>query len=1211
MNEVNPSSAVTLPLDPMTMPLKGLHVIEASAGTGKTWTLAALYARLVLGHLRQSSQGDAGLYPPQILVMTFTEAATAELRGRIRERLAQAARFFREADHGTLEADQFLHDLRAAFAQSQWSDCAHRLDLSAQWMDDAAIFTIHGWSSRMLKQHAFDSASLFQQSRVEDSERLQLTAVQDYWRKWFYPLPVEQLGALKTIGETPDEFLKVLEKLWAVSDKAPSSIAFDGDAPDTLLQKWSVWKKKFDVLETAVRRLWTEEAIALVSAAALAKILKGYPPHHLSSRLANMALWLQGNSVKVEALEWFSLSKLLEKSWAGANEYIVFAHIDALCEHMRTEPPVAEGLLAHAAHEIGRAYRDTKAQLAQFDFSDLLQCLYYALQAPDGRLAAAIRQQYPVALVDEFQDTDPWQYGALSKIYGESVSSETGLIMIGDPKQAIYSFRGADLDTYLEARAHAQAIHTLSGNFRSTEGLVAAVNHVFSKLDKPFGEVPFEPVVARNQGVYPLQVGRDVQGGGVVQQPAMTVWHQHNAKPPRKDVFLRQMAELFATQMVGLLNHGAAQPGSTGPDRVEPGHMAVLVRGWREARAIRNALSARGVRSVYLSERDSVFDTPEATDLWRILLAVSNPRSTAWVRAALTTRLWGLEWAELESLFQDERAWDDVVDRFHQWHSTWQRQGFLPMLHHLLHEQSLPVRLMNHGDAKGNRQNKSGERQLTNLLHLGDLLQSASLNLPGEGALIRYLEEQLENPKTSGDAAQLRLESDANLVQVITVHKAKGLQYPLVFLPFVSAFMVEKKDSGKDDVLRLAEDIRLLYVALTRAEKALWVGLAQVKGDVDGKTPKAKSAVSVLLNRKVPDDLAECLKVWDACPDIVVIPAPPPDDSGFTPTEPDKVWKPVAESKRMLKSHWWTASFSALVHRSAQLPAHAPALDSERDSRIADAQVDSAIVETEVDTEEIATGPALPLSYNAFPAGSAYGTLLHDLLEWQAQRGWPAASDAPNASASVEWKSLLARKSQRLKLAEEHVTLADAWIKQILLASLPLFTHGSDASTLNLRSLSRLQAWPEMGFALTVKKTDARQVDRLIQQHVLTGQRRESLEDRQLEGMLIGFMDMVLEHEGRYYVLDYKSNRLSAYDAAQLQVAILAHRYDVQYTLYLLALHRLLKSRLPEYDYDQHIGGALYLFLRGIDQPGAGLFADKPPREVIEALDAAFKDVTQ
>ena len=504
--------------------------------------------------------------------------------------------------------------------------------MAAQWMDEAAIFTIHGWSSRMLKTHAFDSASLFQQSRVEDSQQLKLAAVQDYWRKWFYPLSADQLGALQAVGSTPQALLDQLGALWAIEDKAPHKASAPEQTPDGMIRDWAVWQTKCQELDSLARAACTDDVIALLSATIAAKKLKSYR----ADWPVKLAEWAKGGAfgqldkktrgAAITLLQRFSRQTLLEKGWIEADQHIAFAHIEALCEHLDAEPKVAEQLLTHAAFEVGAAYRQAKARLAQFDFSDLLQHLYHALQAPDGRLADAIRQQFPVALVDEFQDTDPWQYGALSKIYGasEEASHGTGLIMIGDPKQAIYSFRGADLATYLTARQQAQAIHTLSGNFRSTQGLVAAVNHVFSRAVKPFGEVPYEMVTACNPKVQPLQVTGQTQ-------TAMTVWHLQNAKMPRKPVLLRQLADIFATQMVHLLNAGAARPGA----------MAVLVKNWVEARAIRNALSSRGVRSVYLSERDSVFATAQATDLWRILRAVANPRDAQCVRAALATALWG------------------------------------------------------------------------------------------------------------------------------------------------------------------------------------------------------------------------------------------------------------------------------------------------------------------------------------------------------------------------------------------------------------------------------------------------------------------------------------------------------------------------------------------------------------------------------------------
>ena len=1163
-------------LDPLTLPLTGLQVIEASAGTGKTWTLAALYVRLVLGHAPGGSNADRGLYPPQILVMTFTDAATAELRGRIRARLSQAARYFHHGEQPDFEVDDFLRALRAEIDSGQWPACADRLDLAAQWMDEAAIFTIHGWSSRMLKTHAFDSASLFQQSRVEDSARLKLTAVQDYWRKWFYPLTAEQLGALQAVGSNPQDLLEQLGQIWAMEDKAPRAATAPGQTPDVIIQAWELRQHQQHALASNARLAWTPELVVRVTEAAARKAIKGYRADWLAGWLEQMSAWQQGDSIKLETLQRFATSRLLEKGWAEAAQHSAFAHIEALSEHLAAEPEVAELLLAHAASEVGAAYHQAKARLAQFDFSDLLQHLYHALHAPDGRLADAIRQQFPVALVDEFQDTDPWQYGALSKIYGAAPGTphDTGLIMIGDPKQAIYSFRGADLATYLGAREQAQAIHTLSGNFRSTSALVAAVNHVFDHAAKPFGDVPYEMVTACNDKVLPLQVAGQAQ-------PAMTVWHLQNARMPRKPVLLRQLAEVFATQMVGLLNAGAARPGA----------MAVLVKNWVEARAIRTALSNRGVRSVYLSERDSVFATAQATDLWRILRAVAQPRDAQYIRAALATALWGLPWHELENLFQDEVAWDELSERFHGWQKIWQRQGFLPMLHHLLHAQSIPARLLNQGDAASTQ----GERQLTNLLHLGDLLQSASLGLQGEGALLRYLEDQLRDPQASGDTAQLRLESDADLVQVITLHKAKGLQYPLVFLPFVANY--RPADSGQDDGLRLAEDIRLLYVALTRAEQAVWLGITPTRGDMDGKSPKVKSAVSALLGRQTSDDLAQCLRAW-ASEHIVVQYAPAPDDSAYTPQAAAKIWKPALTPRRQLRSRWWSASFSALT-RDVETANPAPTPGSALDERLGDAQIDSTLPQA---TDLPVQPDLLSPPFNAFPAGSHYGTLLHDLLEWQAQQGWPAAQNNPSAAVAADWHKLLTRKAQALKLDETECDLLGAWVPAIVRTPLSV----SVSSKLVLASLTPDQHWAEMAFSLKVSALDSARLDHLIAAHVLVGQPRQAMQPRQLEGMLTGFMDLVLEFDDRYYVLDYKSNKLPGYEPAQLQQAMLAHRYDVQYSLYLLALHRLLKSRLADYDYDRHVGGALYLFLRGIDQSGAGLYQDRPPKALIEALDAAF-----
>jgi len=870
------------------------------------------------------------------------------------------------------------------------------------------------------------------------------------------------------------------------------------------------------------------------------------------------------------------------------DEFGVYVRLQDLSDRLAGEPDIEDGLIEHAAREVALAYERRKRELAQFDFSDLLQRLHHALQADDGRLARAIRQQYPVALVDEFQDTDPWQYGALERIYLSELADpapgsggDHALLMIGDPKQAIYSFRGADLATYLRARVRAEAVYTLAGNRRSTRELVNAVNHVFMQAEQPFGGLPFVRVQARNEQVRPLLR----PDGGI--HAALTVWHLASEKPLGASAYQQAMAECCAGEIVRLLNQGQALPGQ----------MAVLVRGWQEARAIRAALAGRGVRSVYLSEHDSVWRSAEALDLWYLLRAVAQPRSVSSLRAALSCRTLGKRLDELDRLIRDEAAWDEQVEHFSRWHQTWQRQGFLAMLHQLLHEQQVPQRLL--------AATPDAERRLTNLLHLGDLLQRASLELQGEGALVRFLGDQLHEDAVASDAAQMRLESDADLVQVVTMHKSKGLQYPLVFLPFVANFRAESPGSGRDDGERLAEDIRLLYVALTRAERALWLGVAERARDFAARGGAGRSALSRLLGRSSAGDLAQRLQLWTSCADIALLPVPDPATERYQPGADRPDAQAAREPRRLLRGDWWMASFSALTRElePAALPQAASVeedryLDAQTDSRAAVLPVASDLAPPKDDT--VAAEPR----YNAFAAGSAYGTLLHDLLEWQLGEGWPLLrADAPS-SQQRRWQQLLAARCDALQLDEPMRELLPAWLAQIIATDLPVPDGG--IGPLRLADLDLQTAWPEMSFTVLTHGVTAQCIDRLITAGIEPGRPRDALRPNVLQGLLIGFMDLVFEHEGRYHVLDYKSNKLPGYGPAELGAAMLAHRYDVQAVLYLLALHRLLRARLPDYDYERHVGGALYLFLRGIDQPGAGLYRLRPPRALIEALDQAF-----
>ncbi|WP_305822953.1 exodeoxyribonuclease V subunit beta [Massilia brevitalea] len=1207
-------------LDPLAFPLHGSRLIEASAGTGKTWTIAALYLRLVLGH-----GGDVAfvrpLLPSDILVMTFTRAATRELSNRVRERLVQAAAYFRGelAHDDPARKDPYLRDLAASYAgDGERVVAAHRLVLAAETMDEAAIFTIDAWCQRMLREHAFDSGSLFDEELVSDERALFEDAAHDYWRQHVYPLNSHALAA--------------------VIDTWRDVEALKASVRDLVSRSGVLGTPDAEPLAALVARVQRAQQ------AELARLKEGW-----SARADEMERWIaghrdanpkcfNGNKLRADSLvKWFEALRawaadpaMLEPDTARFNETAwnrltphgiedafskgFSAEIPACFDG--TEPlraaldaidPLAHALLRHAAGHIAARMAELKQRTRQFGFADMLVRLKDALEGPNGEaLRRRIVTQYPVALIDEFQDTSPDQYRIFDLLYRVAEDDPgQGLFLIGDPKQSIYGFRGADIHSYLSARrATAGRHYQLGTNYRSTAALVQAVNRVFEYAERDAshpghatgafrfrkGEenpLPFDPVAAAGHKAELVGVDGPYQ--------ALTM-----SASAREDMKVDEYREFFAhhcaEHIVKLLNDEAVgfREGSTFT-RLMPADIAILVRDRREAAAIRDALMRRRVASVYLSDKDSVVESEEAQDVLRWLHAVANPLDGALARAALATRTAGLPLAELALLSSDETAWETRVEQLKNLHNCWQRQGVLAMLRRFIHELGLPARLL---------REPGGERRLTNLLHLAELLQEASAQLDGEQALIRWFAEQVEGLGEGGDERVLRLESDAELVKVITVHKSKGLEYPLVYLPFaVTARKTDRRNRTFFDYVdeaggrridlalsdaaleavdraRLEEDLRLLYVALTRARHFLWLGVAAVAAGRKGENRLHESALGYLLsggNAVAVPHLAEHLERLRGECSGIELHTLDDDLDGCTVLDRVETRAPLIEPAPFdadFERNWAVGSFTSITRHTTAPPQR-------------------AAEETLLEEEEVAV--AAPRGEDApwhrFPRGSVPGNFLHEQLEWMAQEGF--AVDDPGFES---------RLVQRIGRAGWGNRLDDAlaWLRMIATTRLPPFGA----------SLIEIEApLPEMEFWFPSDELAIGKLDRLCRRSLLGNVARPTLAERPLHGMLKGFADLVFEHEGRYWVLDYKSNALGTGDAAYtrraMEEGMAGHRYDIQGAIYMLALHRLLKSRLGDsYDPAEQLGGAVFLFLRGIANTTThGCYVLEPDLALLDGLD--------
>ena len=1244
-------------LAPLTFPLHGSRLIEASAGTGKTWTIAALYVRLVLGH-----GGDDGyrrpLLPADILVMTFTRAATRELSNRVRERLVGAAAYFRNVDadqrDANIAADDFLDAILDSYPErSERQQAAHRLMLAAETMDEAAIFTIDAWCQRMLREHAFDSGSLFDEELVSDEQALFEDAANDYWRQQVYPLNAPALEALLACWSDVGVLKKTIRDLVKRAD-----IIGDQDLEQTLGGLIAAVQRAQQAALAELKAGWVDRANRMEQW--IASLTAGNPKFFNGNKMraASVASWFEGLRAwaaspaavmpDISDTAWNRLTPDgIEDAYAKGSSAAVpddFDAIAALRQALAQFEPLAHALYRHAAGSVARRMAELKKRSRQFGFADMLDRLNAALQ---GENAAALRQriveQYPVALVDEFQDTAPNQYQIFNLLYRVADNDrDTGLFLIGDPKQSIYGFRGADIHSYLSARKATTGRHyQLGTNYRSTRPVVEAVNHLFLNAEGTaaaggFGRGAFrfrDPGTREN----PLPFDAvDAKGrperltSAADNAPALVI-----ACSTEQDLKSERYREFFANHcaqdIVARLND--PQAGFAGPDgedfkRLKPADIAVLVRDRNEAGAIRRALQRRKVASVYLSDKDSVTDSEEAADVLRWLSAVANPLDGALARAAYATRTAGLPLAELAALSSDELAWEARVEQLKALHIIWQRQGVLAMLRRFIHELQLPAALLLQA---------GGERRLTNLLHLAELLQSASRQLDGEQALIRWLAEQIESGEGAGDERVLRLESDAELVKVVTVHKSKGLEYPLVYLPFaVTARKVDRRnrsffefsdDQGgrKIDMAltdtamelveraRLQEDLRLLYVALTRARHFLWLGVTALGARKAGENTLHESALGYLLTGGTPLPSDAVLERWQhTCQGCAAIRIATLDGDGTPPTylhRPDER-APLIDAPHYagrFERDWSVGSFSSLARRTGPTGLIGNGSGSGTGSGSGSADRQSALpVPRDAAQEKLLEEGDMPAMvpaarvddapWHRFPRGSVPGNFLHEQLEWLGHEGF----------ASVDDDNFDARLTRRVERAGWGNRLDDtlAWVREIARTPLPYLAAP-------LSSIDTPLA--EMEFWFPSERLSTGALDQLCVAHLLEGMARPALPERQLHGMLKGFADLVFEHEGRYWVLDYKSNALGAGDAAYhtpaLMAAMAEHRYDIQGAIYMLALHRLLQSRLGDaYDPAEHLGGAVFLFLRGIANPHTrGCYWIAPDVALLDGLDALLE----
>lgn len=1138
------------PLQVFDLKFSGHHIVEAAAGTGKTYSITSLYVRALV---------EKQLLPSQILVLTFTNDATAELKFRLRQRI-QA--LIKHIETGKSE-EEFIVQYSKQISQEQFL----HLKKCLYYFDEAAISTIHGFCQRILSEYhvEFNVSSNF--ILETDIVPLKREAVDEFWDEFFFRSnpSTEYKKWLSTQlnleFQSPDKLLTTLEPLITNQDIRIDSepVSFDNfeelfDSTNELFKQIRIY---YEAEKDSFFQFYDSEA------------LKGTYYRNKQKILSDFEDWLYQNNQSPSVYDKLHLFGVNVSTTYTKKDYEApkLALFDIVQQYIDTRNQLSniEYVFKRiAAQEIRKNIEKTKKSRGLVGYKDLLVLVNNGL-SKSKEICSKLAKRFPIAFIDEFQDTDHLQYSIFNSIYfNKNISC---LIMIGDPKQAIYRFRGADIQTYLAAKSRTpeRNKYSLSFNYRSSRALIEVVNGIFSGVVNPFKKdgIIFEPAK------FPEQRNDIHISSNTGPIAPFNLIHFENDDRLAADI-RSEIAKSVATECVGLLQRDL----KIDQKPVQANDIAILVDTHRNAELVQDTLLEYGLRSIIRSKA-SVFKSEESDQLFKILYAIAHPLSEGYLKSSLLTDFFDYRASDILAFDQDEERWQNHHSMFLNLNTQWGESG-LKVVFRLL-ENELEV-------LKNIAQNVNPERSITNYKHLKELLLHAernnSLSIFG---LIRYFSsKRKEEVYNAPDEEVIRLESDDDLIQIVTHHASKGLEYNIVFCPFLWNFSIktplipiksdglsqsgfidgnskvflEARDENK--IEDEAEKVRLVYVALTRAKAMCYIyynnGI-KLKGKsgfnaIDYLMANNKDFQNLIKNKVlVHSKRIEFHKLKFQSKEITL----------------DRAFETAELNRKDLNNFERFYSFSSISSH------HSPDINDFDFGYDYDEDLNTVLTE---DVQDI--------DIFSLPKGKNTGNLVHAIFE-RIDFTDPSTIEAvveeqmQNVGYDTKWRSCI-------------IGLVNSVLSHFLV---------EDVTLSKIKNSDRLV---EMEFNFPINNLDA---NKLFDTIGLANNSNTSI----IKGFMKGFVDLIFRKDGRYYILDYKSNHLgdsySSYKREELTHEMRNSNYILQYHIYLIAFLRFIKIRKPDFDYEREFGGVIYLFLRGVnaDEAESGVYFHRPDLEVIHRFD--------
>lgn len=1215
------------------MSFEGLHWIEASAGTGKTYTLSSLMVRILLEKY----------LPNQIIATTFTRKAAAELKSRVRLRLVETQQFFescRELTEAEIlsKVDQTTDPLYRVLLQhfsSQIGYACERLKLVIDQLDELFVGTLDSFSQKLLREFAFESGKIEYATITDDAKQYSYQLIHDVLREWI------QLQSQPTIDylllnkklKSQDAYVAVVESSLNFS----SAYFQEVKAPVLNLKEFEAEIARFNALDLAQVQTLSEYYLAegqyskVVAkkwrdAARMQILLEQSLPKFIDAIKQQdiYAIFSPQFAQTFKALKDLATGKVLNKCpedvLANFENHVVIQTLKMFCmavDKLHLDLDQLDSFLKyHLSNEVKKRLPQVLQQKGETTFAQQIRTLAEALQGKQGQhFASYVHARYPLILVDEFQDTNQDQDDMLAKIWRHPNRITQGcMIMVGDRKQAIYGFRGGDMLTFLKAHqdvfgksGHA---YNLIENHRSVQPLVEVVDALFQR-QPDFGEqVTYTPVQA---GHRPHPALMDMQQAN----PAPLRWMQLEQKETE--------AEQVAWKIRELLNQSIQTTLSFGDDQNHPlieSDLAVLSKNHSSLDKVQSALEFLGI-AVNRPSKRSVFESQVARDIGAMLTAIMHPFDEGKIKRALLSRLMGFNLQQLIQLELQADGLSAYIEQFDLIRNLWLQQGFLTAWQYALNQFNIWTNLVD-------RQSRDNERTVVNLRHLTEVLSQHSESYPGVQNLYHWYLKQLTTPLQREWEMERKLSNNAG-VQLMTIHQSKGLEFKIVFLLGAdspvremnktlnfSKAEIQNLQTGQLEQRRvvaindpqaledtaieqhnernLAEHRRLWYVALTRASHRVYAMMSDSKG--------TSSTGLAFWRGHGADAFQHPLSMQEP----------------LLFEKPQRIKAAVSESKIDIIAQKFPTqrfyprsktSFSYLAqHLTRQQIQDALAvLEVEQGSAEDELQMIITVPEV-IETQQ----PIAWIKAN-FPMGTVAGNFLHEIFEYldfQNSSNWAVEIKRRFKNEYSILRNELIEKSQKaFPDYSDHDALCIEfmlqWLKDVL--TTPIF---NDFQLIALGFQQHLVEFP-FYLALSDRVLAIQRIHQLFGEYgIVMPEFKEANSARYLKGEI----DLVYFDGQQYHIADYKSNFLGTsqenYRHSAIKDSMSHASYWLQAALYLVALHRYLKVQLLDYDMQRDLGGATYLYLRGMNgQPEQGCFYWKPENEFILRLDAILGYFTE